>query len=371
MGWIAGLIEEKERIREELRELLGPEEALEAERDHHARRRPRHCGMTIHTGVGCSYGCVYCYIWDMGFPGRPEPYPLSPLQMAYALAVNPYVVPERTMAAYGSVTEPFLPETRIRALDYIRTVYEWLRLPSQVSTKSLLDDDLVEELLGAEPGISVLVTVVALGEDARRLEPGAPPAEERLAAMGEAARRGLNVALFMRPIIPGVADRHYRGIIDYAVEYGVRHIVLGSLRVTPGILSRLGAVGIDTGVIRARLIGSLRDPRRQVPVDTRDLKNTIASYARGKGMVVHPSACSHNMWSHRSPCHACKYGPCYGRPETPDPGDVREAVEILGGRVRDVEVRYPYIILRGVSGVDRRRLVEVLQAAARLMVRLA
>ncbi|MCE4629966.1 MAG: radical SAM protein, partial [Desulfurococcales archaeon] len=97
--------------------------------------------MTIHTGVGCSYGCVYCYIWDMGFPGYPAMYPLTPLQLAYALAINPYVLPRSTMAAYGSVTEPFLPETRDRALEYVKTIYEWLKLPSQVSTKSILDDE--------------------------------------------------------------------------------------------------------------------------------------------------------------------------------------------------------------------------------------
>lgn len=368
---ITSLLEDKKKTAGELRELIGAEEARRAERDPHARRKPRHCGITIHTGVGCSYGCVYCYIWDMGFPGTPRRYQLTPLQMAYALAVNPYVLPNSTMAAYGSVMEPFLPETRDDALEYIRVVYEWLGLPSQVSTKSILDDEIISGLKKAEPNISVLVTVVALGRDARRLEANAPRAEDRLEAAVEAGRRGLNVAVFMRPIIPGVAERHYTSIINMAVEGGLKHIVLGSLRATKGIISRLEAVGIDSSLLEARIPGEQVYVKRQVPVDVRDLKSRIAAYALKKGMVVHPSACSHNMWSHRQSCHACKYGPCYSRPGLPDEEDIVEAVEALGGRVRSVVVRYPYIILHGVKGVRRGVLTELLKAATRLMVRVA
>ncbi|MGC8994056.1 MAG: radical SAM protein, partial [Pyrobaculum sp.] len=36
-----------------LEERLAREEILEARRDHHAKRPPRPCGITIHTGVGC------------------------------------------------------------------------------------------------------------------------------------------------------------------------------------------------------------------------------------------------------------------------------------------------------------------------------
>lgn len=326
--------------------------------------------MTIHTGVGCSYGCVYCYIWDMGFPGHPTMYPLTPLQLAYALAINPYVLPRSTMAAYGSVAEPFLPETRDRALEYVKTIYEWLKLPSQVSTKSILDDELVRKLKEAEPNISVLVTIIATGEDARKLEPNAPPAEDRLEAMIEAGKKGLNVAVFMRPIIPGVTDNHYKGIIDKAVDGGVRHIVLGSLRVTKRIISALGATGVDTGLITQRLTRKLTDPKKQVSINTSDLKSMIAGYARSRGMIVHPSACSHNMWSHRIACHACSYGPCYTKPRIPDEEELREAVEILGGRIHSVVVKYPYIVLRGLKGVRKDVVIELLEAATKLMVRI-
>ncbi len=367
---LPALVEEKRRVAEELRELLGPRRARRAESDHHARRRPRHCGMTIHTGVGCSYGCVYCYIWDMGFPGRPRPYPLEPLEMAYALAVNPYVLPRSTMAAYGSVTEPFLPETRERALGYIGEVYRWLRLPTQVSTKAVVDEGLARELAAREPRLSVLVSVTAVGEWARRLEPRAPPAEERIAAAGEAARRGLSVALFLRPIIPGVTDVQARRILEMAWDAGIRDLVPGSLRVTPGILSRLEAAGVPRRALEARLPRRPRGPRDQVTLREEDIKARIVAEAREMGFRVHPSACSHNMWSHGTPCHACRLGPCGpGRPAPPSPEEVAEAVEALGGSARLVEVRYPVIVVRGLRGVRPDVVKEVLEAATKLQVR--
>ena len=368
-GELARLVEWKRRIARELEEAIGREAAERARRDHHARRRPRHCGMTIHTGIGCSYGCVYCYIWDMGFPGKPEPYPLTGEELAYALAVNPYVVPGKTMAAYGSVTEPFQPETTSKALEYIEAVWRWLRLPSQVSTKSLLTGDLVERLRKAEPRISVLLTIVALGEWARRLEPRAPPAEERIELAGEAVRRGLRVALFVRPIIPGVTDRQADEIFALARRSGLSEAVLGSLRVTPGILDRLEAVGVPRSLLEARLPRKPRSRRDQVTLRMSDVKARVASVARRHGFLLYPSACSHNMESHGEPCHACNYGPCGpGRPRVPQPGEVREAVEAMGGRVREVVVEYPRIVVEGLSGVDPVVVREFLSAATRLMV---
>ena len=366
---ITELLRKKDRIKERLEEELGRPRARRARRDHHARRRPRHCGMTIHTGIGCGFACIYCYIWDMGFPGKPEAYPLEPMELAYALAVNPYVVPEATMAAYGSVTEPFQPETRERALAYIREVHRWLGLPSQVSTKAVIDRELARSLKASDPGLSLLVTLVALGEKAKRLEPRAPPAEERLEGARTALREGLHVALFLRPIMPGVNEEDLFDILEAAARIGVRDIVLGSLRATTGILARLEAAGFDTGKIRRLLVRKPRSAKDQVPVDTSSIKRELAGYARSLGLRVHPSACSHNMVSHGMPCHACRMGPCYSRPPVPDRDDVIEAINYLGGSVEAVEVNYPYIVLRGLRGVRRDVVVEVLSAASKLMVR--
>ncbi len=333
---VVSLIREKTRTRLTLESLLDPKEKARARADHHARRKPRPCGMTIHTGIGCSYGCVYCYIWDMGFPGSPKPYPLSPLGMAYALTVNPYVVPGHTLAAYGSVTEPFLPETRERAIEYIAAVHKWLRLPSQVSTKAVIDGELALTLKSREPGISVLVSAVALGELARRLEPNAPSTEDRLRAAGAASRVGLHVTLFLRPIIPGIPMEEYEALLRYAREQGLERIVLGTLRVTRGIVSRLRAVGVE--IPPSRLPETLH-ARHQVPVRAGDIKEKLGLMAEDLGFTVYPSACAANIDSHSLRCWKCPHGPCRGRPRDPGVEQVAAALRALTGGGAEFRVR--------------------------------
>jgi DNA repair photolyase len=121
----------KQRVIKALEDKLSEEEKREARQDHHAKRPPRPCGITIHTGSGCPLACAYCYIYDMGFPGAVTPYKLSPIQLAYAIAVNPHVAigPSGTLIAVGSVTEPFLPETKDLALSYMKAVAAYLGQP--------------------------------------------------------------------------------------------------------------------------------------------------------------------------------------------------------------------------------------------------
>jgi DNA repair photolyase len=193
----------RQRVIKTLEEELSEEERREARQDHHARRPPRPCGITIHTGVGCPLACAYCYIYDMGFPGSAKPYKLSPLQLAYAVATNPHVAvgPWGTLVAVGSVTEPFLPQTRELALGYMKAIAAYLGNPLQVSTKMPPPPELAE----VQGGLDVLISVTDLSG---KLEPRAPPPLERLRAGAELIKRGISATLFVRPIVPGVLLEH-------------------------------------------------------------------------------------------------------------------------------------------------------------------
>ncbi|KSW12251.1 DNA photolyase [Pyrodictium occultum] len=349
------LLAEKKRLAASIESRLDPREAEEARRDHHARRRPIPCGMTIHTGVGCNFGCLYCYVPDMGFPLKPRPYPLSGLQLVYALLNNPYFVPgpRGTLLAFGSVTEPFMPETVDRALEYLEETWRHLRNPQQISTKSVLDGERLERFVkSSDPRINVLITITTL-RYAHMLEPGAPSPDERLRFAAELARRGVSVTLFLRPIVPGVTDRELEDIIRRAREAGIRTMVPGSLRVTPGILRRLGASGIvDIKVIEERLPRNPRGSRDQVTLRESDLKELAARIAARYGLRVLPSSCSANIVSHGLGCWACKWGPCGHAPPRPQEGEVAEAAEVLGCRRARASVKGNTIYL--VCNGDRR-----------------
>lgn len=360
------LLEEKQRIVDRLRTALDPREVREAGRDHHARREPRPCGLTVHTGIGCSYGCIYCYVPDMGFPMKPRQYPLTPLQLAYAVAINPYTLPTRrgTMLALGSVTEPFLPDTREKALEYISTLRKTLGNPAQVSTKASISEEQADALADADPEISVLVTIVTLNLYPM-LEPAAPPPEERFAAIEHLSRRGLHVSLFLRPIMPGINDAEVEAILSEAARRGAKGIVAGSLRVTRGILHRLRAKGLPTATIERRLARPLKSGRDQVVVPAGRIKRLVKRVAGRLGLKYYPSACAANMDAHGLSCYACNMGPCgpvEGLPEL-DVGEALQAAEELGLRDAKIRVEENRIVLDAPRGWAARRFAHLLKDA--------
>ncbi len=364
MGIITRVLEEKMGIAKKLEEILGKSSIDKALSDSHSYRKPRPCGITIHTGIGCSYRCSYCYIYDMGFSATVKPYPLNDLEIVYALARNPYVVPGYTLAAYGSVTEPFLNETRDLALKYIESVYRWLRLMSQISTKSILDFEIIRRIKLVEPNISILITIVTI-DRYKDLEPYAPNPIDRIRYAAEASRQGLHISLFIRPIIPTVTDREINTILKIAIENNINNIVLGSLRVTQSIIDRLWVRGIDIDEILRRMPRKPTRRNEQIAIESRDLKERIEKIALDLGFKVYPSACSANIHSHKSYCNACRYGPC-GYSESVVKiyeDDIRDFLEYKGIKVKyiDVSERRIEIVLK----YSRKKDIENIQSIIR------
>ncbi len=318
----------KQRVANELREKLGKRQAAIVARDPHARRKPRPCGITIHPGHGCPLKCNYCYIYDIGFSSEPRPYPLNGEELIYALARNPYVVPERTLAAFGSVTEPLLPVLKERTLEYATSISKWLKLPIQLSTKLLIDEDFVENLRLADPGANILVSVSGL-RYWKKLEPNAPDPLLRIERASIAARLGLRVDLFLRPIIPGLLSQdEMEGLFIAAREAGFSGVITGSLRVTRNIVDRLMAAGVPMDALRESL-KRIKLSRDQISVPDKSTKEVARSIAAEVGLEYLPSACAANIRSHGTGCALCRFGPC-GIPTRPEPSDIEEFLEILG-----------------------------------------
>ena len=346
---IEKIMREKARIKSKIESKLTKKELEQARRDHHAKRKPIACGMTIHTGIGCNFGCLYCYVPDMGFPMKPEPYPLNGLQLVYALALNPFFVPGPygTLLAFGSVTEPFMEKTKEKAFEFLEATYRLLGNPQQISTKAVLyGDDLKKFLDSSDPRISVLITITTI-RFSNLLEPAAPHPMERYKFMEELARRGKHVTLFLRPIIPSITDKELREIVAYARKHGASAIIPGSLRVTPGIVARLKHARIvNINEIHRRLPRVPINHRDQVVLRMRDLKDKVADIARREGLRVLPSSCAANIEAHKLGCWACKWGPCGNLSALPRvyDDDVREILEMEGCQ--------PIWVKVGDNGID-------------------
>lgn len=299
--------------------VLNMYELEEAKRDSHARRLPRPCGLTIHTGLGCRFGCLYCYIYDMGFSRVPRPYPLSGPQLAYALVSNPSVAPGRsgTLMAFGSVTEPFMRETIDRTLEYLEAIARLLENPIQFSTKAWIDEKLATKLGSMLNCVSALVTIVSTSLHTV-LEPGAPDPEKRFQTIRVLSGRGIHTCLFVRPMLPGLSEREFEDILAKAMDSGATGVVFGSMRVTGGIIERLKMVGYPhMSEIMSRIPGELK-PGKQAALRMSDLKRRLMRLAEELGLKAYPSACAANIEAHELGCATCRLGPCGNIDKMPD-----------------------------------------------------
>ncbi len=364
---LSDLLKEKLSVREELASKLDRRERREALNDGHAHREPRPCGLTVHPGRGCTYACIYCYVEDMGIPRRPEPSRLSGVQLAYAIASNPYTILGRggTFLAFGSVTEPFLPTIKERTLEYLRAVSHYLGNPTQFSTKAYLSEEDAERISSVDPTVSALVTIPAL-EWAEKIEPRAPPPELRFKTLSNLLDRGIHASLFLRPLIPGVSEEEGPSILELAASLGVKGVVLGALRVTRRILRELEAVGLKD--LANRMIREPKSPVDQVPLNTGDLKRMLSSKARSLGLRVYPSACSANVDAHDLGCHMCNMGPCDGSLPEYDPEEIEQALMGLGIEVKIVPKGGRILALVRGGSKRARRVRHLVSTATKRMV---
>lgn len=286
---------EKLKLKEELGEKLSYERKEVALNDYHAIKPPVHCGLTVHSVVGCAFRCVYCYSPDMGFDiTKAQPYALNGEEIAYALLSNEFYLPglKGTYLAFGSVGEPLHSSGLYRTFEYIETFSRLLHNPLQLSTKTAVSEDIARRLAVISRGsLNPLVSVITLSYH-RVLEPRAPAPLKRLEGIKFMRKAGLQPMLFLRPLIPGF-EQEVPELLKKAKKYGATAVVLGSLRVTPAILARLKSAGIDIDPVLKRVKCKL-NTGVQVNVPSEDLKNDAVREARKIGLVPLLSACCAN-----------------------------------------------------------------------------
>lgn len=227
-----------------------------ARKDHYSKRKPIACGLTIHPGYNCSFGCIYCYITELGFRfGKPKLNKLSKEELALALLYNPNFEIGRTYLAIGSITEPFLPELEDRTIDYISELAKF-KNPIQFSTKAWISKNKARQIFNICQWISPLITIITLDlEKAKLLEPGAPPPNKRLRTIQNLARAGMKPFLFLRPLLRGIVGlEECIELIKIALERGAHGVVVGSLRINKRIFERMSG-RFELGEIRRRIGG--------------------------------------------------------------------------------------------------------------------
>lgn len=223
---------------------------------------------SINPYVGCAFGCAYCYaryahrytIERLG-EAAPDAYghevaddaPLPPWlaferrilvkreaasvlrrQLASSTRLDDL---QRQGVVIGTATDPYQPaERRFRLTrGVLEVLADQARLHVTIITKSPLvtrDVDLLTRI-AERSELSVHVSLITVDRElARRLEPRAPTPEARLRAIARLRRAGIEVAVNVMPVLPGITDapEMVEALVSAVADAGASYLGACALR---------------------------------------------------------------------------------------------------------------------------------------------
>ena len=188
---------------------------------------------------GCAHACVYCYApsvirWDKGKWGELVEVKVNlPRVLSKELRAK-----KKGVVGLGTVTDPYQPAEK--KYEITRRCLELLRMhdfPLCIQTKSSLvlrDIDLLKEFSNIEVGI----TLTVLDDRAReKMEPGASSVKERLRALEELGKSGINTWVFMGPAMPYVTE--VEALVEAIAGVKPRYVLVDKLRLKEGVWERV------------------------------------------------------------------------------------------------------------------------------------
>ena len=182
---------------------------------------------------GCEHGCIYCFARPthayhdlspgLDFETKLFAKPDAASLLRAELSGKNYVV---APIALGTNTDPFQPiEARYGITRAILEVLVETRHPFSITTKSdrvVRDIDLLAPM-AADGLAAVAISVTSLDPAiSRTLEPRAPSAKKRLAAVRALSNAGVPTFVSISPVIPAITDHELEHLVEAAAEAGAR-----------------------------------------------------------------------------------------------------------------------------------------------------
>ena len=190
---------------------------------------------SINAYRGCEHGCIYCFARPthafhdlspgLDFETRLFAKPDAARLLRAELGKPGYRV---RPIAMGTNTDPYQPiEAKWRITRSVLEVLAETRHPVTITTKSdrvLKDLDILEGM-GRQRLAGVALSVTSLTtEISRTLEPRAPAARKRLAAVKKLAEAGVPVSVAIAPVVPGITDHELEALVEAAAEAGAQGV---------------------------------------------------------------------------------------------------------------------------------------------------
>ncbi len=184
---------------------------------------------------GCAHACVYCYAPSVLHRDKRKWGEIVEVKVNLPRTLSKELrTVKKGVVGIGTVTDPYQPAEK--KYEITRRCLELLLMhdfPICIQTKSSLvlrDMDLLKGFSNIEVGI----TLTALDDGVREnLEPGASSVEERLAALSELSKNGIDTWVFLGPVMPYITD--VEALIDAIARVKPRYVLADRLRLRDGV----------------------------------------------------------------------------------------------------------------------------------------
>lgn len=248
--------------------------------------------------MGCAHRCTFCYV--RGFERRADRPSGEGYGASVRVKVNVADVLRRELAspswkrevvAIGAATDPYQPaEGRYRITRACLEAFADARSPFSLITRGPLVVRDVDVLRRAAPRAEVDVTFSIPTLDAeiwRRTEPGTAPPRQRLRALRTLIDAGIDAAVGIAPILPGLSDRPelLADVVRAARDAGATSVWCNVLYLQPGTREHfLEHLARDWPALLPRYLELYRTayPSRAV---TAPLREEVAALARRLGIA--------------------------------------------------------------------------------------
>jgi DNA repair photolyase len=273
---------------------------------------------TINAYRGCTHACVYCF-------ARPTHEYLGlgigrDFETKIVVKVNAVERLEAELRAptwngepiaMGTNTDPYqAAEGKYHLTQRIIDVLGEARNPFSILTKStlVLRDLRRLEAAAARTEVRLDLSIGTLDRDVWRLtEPGAPPPEQRVAAVRRLNEAGIPCGVLVAPILPGLSDGddQLKAVVEAVVEAGAVSVALVALHLRPGVrehfLSWLDGARPDLAVEYRRRFRRAYQPGQEIDGLRRRVR-ALAEAARpapGEAERLGPRGFGHQLAARR------------------------------------------------------------------------
>lgn len=204
--------------------------------------------------TGCTHGCLYCYARFMRrFSGHEEPWGKFLDVKINAADVLAHEVKHKQQAVLkdlsteipkpprvfvSSVCDAYQPAEKRYKLtrECLRILIDAGFHPGILTKSKLVTRDF--DILEGHSNCDVACTLTTMDEQLRfRIEPGASPTWERIAALEQACARGIPASAFLGPFMPGLSDTDEAldALLAAVAPLPLTHFHADKLNPSPGV----------------------------------------------------------------------------------------------------------------------------------------